>query len=168
MSEQHAKFQQRFIHSSRAVFAHAEHLHVSGYRVEIPPLRVAPTAADHAEYADDGDLFVLPGGDWRVRYEVKGLGYDFESRGTWPHRRFYVDRKHRIDSEFDKISAWVYLNPALTHFALVLPHTRPHWFVHNGFNSKTGNYEDNYCCPLELVDFYKLKRIENVRLPTLR
>jgi hypothetical protein len=151
---QHAAFQQRLRDSAPAVFAYVQHLSVKGCVVEFPPLRIAPTAAEHEQYADSGDIFVLV----RKRVEIKGLSRDWTSRSDWPFEHFFVDRKHRVESEAGEVALWVYLNKPLTHYAIVKPSTMAAWYPHSTHNSGTGNVEDYICCPLTHVSFHRLAR----------
>jgi hypothetical protein len=149
MSDQHARFQDRVRGSRQAVFLVARWQHELGRTVEVPPLRVAPTAAEHENYIDDGDLFAFE----RHRIEVKHLDTDFSCAEDWPYQHFFVGRTASVDRAHDaKIFALV--SRDLRYRAVVnIKETRPKWYPIEAVAHNTGNRERYYCCPIELVKF---------------
>lgn len=161
----HAEFQERVRKSVPVVQLVAQHLQLEGYEIDIPELRIAPTASQAKDYADHGDMFVTDyARQFTWRYEVKGLSTKFTCAADWPHTQVFVDRRHRVDKvERDGESPrfYYYVNKARTHVAILdVPLTREHWYVCPGvLNQKhTGNYEDYYACPTGLVIFRPLKK----------
>ena len=76
MTENHKKFQEHLKESTKALFIVAHYFHHHGYTIRINGQKCSPTASNHEEYADDGDLFIQTKEKW-VRIEVKGLTTEF-------------------------------------------------------------------------------------------
>jgi hypothetical protein len=154
VSDQHRRFQQRLIASRHAMFVFAEWQHKLGYSVEVPRLRVAPTAAEHADYSDDGDVFVIV----RQRFEVKGLDVTFSGRHDWPFgNRIFVDTVRKVDRAQGEVIAYVSVSADFRALAIIPGDTSQHWYPVKVRNSLTGNIDDTYACPIEHCLFEQLK-----------
>jgi hypothetical protein len=152
MSEQHSKFVSRLRESTSAVFVVAQWLHAKGKTVELPHLRVAPTAAEADSYVDSGDIVLVE----RKRVEVKHLGVAFDSAETWPFREVFVSNKAAVDRSFHEVAAWISVSSDLQALAIVTAGTREHWYLKNVHAKNTGNVEQFYVCPLDRVEFRKI------------
>ena len=148
MSGQHDRFLQRLKASRRAVHAVAYWLGGKGYSITIDATRYTPTAAEAADYVDDGDIIV----DYFLRYEVKHRPtIHFTSRDDWPHPNVLVSNVAAVDRAGDTVEAYVTVSDDYRHAAIIPGSTRKHWFVKETDASNTGNRERNYACPLDHV-----------------
>lgn len=110
-------------------------------------MRQAPTAADAESYLDVGDLFI------RLRIEVKQISRNFTSAQDWPFRECFVSNKAAVDRAGDAVLVYVTVSQDKRYRALIKRSTRPHWYVVETVASNTGNKEQFYACPLNLVQF---------------
>jgi len=151
---QHADFQKRLGKSSPTVFAVAEHFHCKGHIVQVNAVHIAPTAAEAEHYLDDGDLFVL------LRYEVKHRPkLSFTCARDYKYEDVMVGRKQSVDRAGDSVTAYMIVNAARTHAAVInIKKTREFWRVGDERASNTNNIETFYFCPMVLVEFVKLSR----------
>lgn len=148
-------FVERLNGSSHAVFVVAEYLHGKGYTVTVPRIRVAPHAALHADYIDDGDLYISADEGLEI-VEVKGLlTTQFSCPEDWPHEHFFVNRIGPVDRH-DLVPDYYIVSSDFRHVARVPGNTRPCWYKVTTRNSRTGNVECFYACPLGLVRFAAL------------
>jgi hypothetical protein len=155
-TSQHAKFLDRLRGSKRGQWAFAYWLSSQGYWVTIPPLREAPTAAEHRNYRDNGDVFAWEEGGPRLRIEVKTLGVTFTGRRDWPYREVFVASVDSVRRAIGDVFAWVSVSDDLGAAAIVEERTSDEWYIRTCPVSNTGNVESNFACPLDLVKFVKL------------
>jgi hypothetical protein len=154
---QHAKFIERLRGSKRGVFAFAYWLSARGHWIEIPSTEEAPTAADHPDYIDKGDLFAWKAGFGRkLRIEVKTLGITFSGKGDWPFSEVFVSSVASVDRSLEEVHAWVSVSHDLAAAVIVKQTTWETWTIKTGLVSNTGNVESNYACPLEEAKFISL------------
>jgi hypothetical protein len=151
VSDQHTRFQLRLVRSRPAVDVTADWLRQLGYEVEVPDMRVAPTADQHEDFADQGDIRVTQ------IVEVKGLGINFTGAHDWPFREVFVSSVSSVDRPMTRVMAWVNLSKDLQYAAIIPRDTRPSWYVREVKLSTTGNVQLNYCCPTKLVIFCRRK-----------
>jgi hypothetical protein len=159
LSEQHDKFLEGLEGSSAAVFAFAFYLHMKGRRIEIAPLRKAPTAAEHADYADDGDLFIIEA-DKRKRVEVKGINREFTCAADWPFRdEILVSKVTTVDRTLEDTSTvgWVTLSQDMRFAVCVQVETREHWYETQKFCRNTGNIERFYAVDKRYATFHRIR-----------
>jgi hypothetical protein len=151
---EHNEFIGRLRGSHPAVFIIAEWLHAKGYAISIPRRREAPTRAQAAQYADEGDLFVMRSDDGDLEcIEVKGLSTQFTCE-HWPFRDcFLVNRAERIDHYGDAIPDHYILSQDRRTVGVVRAKTRPLWFAETKFNAVTQRVENYYACAPALVEF---------------
>lgn len=91
--EHHKEFQERLRSSDGARQVLKRWLQSRGWHsFELPELRVSPTAARHAEFADHGDMFACLEKGNRLRLECKRLGVAFAR--SWPFRDVIVCSEH--------------------------------------------------------------------------
>jgi hypothetical protein len=157
----HKRFLNDLDGSRHSMFVVAEWLHGQGYSVEIPAFRKAPTAADHAEYSDDGDVFVFVHWhyDVRRRYEIKNLSVCFTSRSDWPFgNRIYVDRAAKVERAAKDVIGWITVSSDFGALAIIPSNTSEHWRKIEVFNKKSNRWEWTYSCPLAYATFELLPR----------
>lgn len=152
MTGQHEKFQQRLAASSKAVFAVAQFYQGKGHTVKIPPVLIAPTAAQAEEYLDDGDLLLL----FEKRIEVKHRTFDFSSADDYPYPSVFISNVAAVDRARGQVSAYINVSRDLRCAAIIKYETAEHWFVNKSRASNTGNVEFQYACPLSFVHFEAL------------
>lgn len=155
MTDQHTKFLSRLDKSRAAVFKVAEYLSKAGFTVTIPAIKFAPTAKDHKDYVDEGDIIAVRGVD-RHKVEVKHIDTDFKDLATWPHPVVFVSNVGTVDRAGDTVSAYVIVNKPMTHIGIIWTTTKPKWSIKDVYAKNTGNMERNYCCSPDLVDFREL------------
>ena len=91
MMSNHDRFLEHLRDSQEAKVAVARWINSQGHAVTVCPDFEAPDASQHAECADQGDLYVSQ------RVEVKRLGRNFTGRDDWPFREFIVCEKKSWD-----------------------------------------------------------------------
>jgi hypothetical protein len=156
VTETHRRFLRDLDGSRHSMFVVAEWLHKKGYSVEIPAIRYAPTAADHAEYSDNGDVFVFCywNYDVRHRYEVKRLDVCFGGRHSWPFgNRIYVDKASKVEKAKGDVIGWVTVSNDYRALAVIPRNTSQHWEKIEVNNRKSGKVDLTYSCPLMYADF---------------
>lgn len=156
MGEQHQRFLGRLRASSDAVFAVGRWLHDNGRTIEIPPVSFAPTAADHADFVDYGDIIEIGGAGRRV-VQVKQIKRDFRSAEDWPFREVFVSNVGSVERLAD-VAAYVTLSHDMKAAAIVRGETKPHWYVTEKLARNTGNREKFYACPTRFAEFRLLRR----------
>ena len=150
----HQKFNEHLDGSQEAVCKVAQWLTLSGQTVIIPPISRVPNHESWKEGADTGDLLILR------RVEVKQLSTVFTCLSDWPHKRFIVCAKHAWDRAAQKPEAFIILNAAMTHAAVVKKETQPYWTTGTVEDSRyTGKaaVQEFYFCPLDLVEWKELE-----------
>jgi hypothetical protein len=155
MKHSHKVFLRGLEASKASVWLVARWLSEHDKIVVIPPTRKAPRHEDWKDYADSGDIWVISKRKWK-RIEVKGLGYDFTSAEDWPHRDFIVCAKHAWDRASIPASAFYYVNPAMTHMAMVNPSDREGWIVRDVTDGRHGVTQATYICSVAAVRFIEL------------
>jgi hypothetical protein len=120
--------------------------------VTVPPTTVASSYEDRLNHVDGGDLFI------QQRIEVKVRNLDFTSRDDFPFKDgMLVCAKHSYDNASPKPYAYIYLNKAMTHVALIMSSTAKHWTVKDVKDSRyVESNQLTYECPLEWVTFSKM------------
>lgn len=121
--------------------------------VHLPPLRVRPTVEEMAEYGDGGDLFISKDGVSWKRIEVAVRALAFTSAKDFPYRSIIVDAAHRWDRADPKPYAYIRLNKAVTHAAIISAATAEHW--KRTTRRDAGKQRDRTFleCPIEHVQF---------------
>ena len=157
MSNQHAKFLERLDGSQRGVWAFGYWLNSRGYTVEIPPIERAPSAAEHRNFTDNGDLFAWKTGGARLRIEVKTLGIIFSCREDWPFPEVFVSSVDSVHRTIEEVYAWVSVSNDLGVAAMIKATTWETWYKTTKLNRNTGNAEVYYAAPLEEVRFFSIK-----------
>jgi hypothetical protein len=155
MSEQHQKFLKRLAGSISAIFKVAQYLHSKGYDIHIPPIKYAPTAAEHLDYVDDGDIKIRKdGGEWE-RIEVKGIKHQFTCREDYPFPEFMVNSKKPVDRANPFPKAYFIVAKDLEHCAIVMGSTRSQWYEVTRNPTNTGVEETFYATSLDVPKFIK-------------
>ena len=159
----HTGFQDRLSRSSPAVFAVAEHFHVEGGKVIIPPVLISPTRAENPQYTDDGDLWVIDGENNESRIEVKWRRTRQFTR-SWKYPTMFVmgvDAWRKANEGPGEGPDMVLnVNPDCTYAAVVLSYTFEQWNETKMEDKQRGCIDLIYECPIELVDFIKLKKLK--------
>lgn len=123
------------------------------------PVSKAPTASDWEKHSDGGDLFVrmAPIDDW-LRTEVKHRQLDFTDRDSFKYPDMMVCSKHSFDRADPKPYAYVMLNKAMTHAAIISTESLEFWTVKEYGDKNFGNgYKQlKYMCPKERIHFVEL------------
>ena len=153
---QHAKFLARLRGSKPGVFAFAYWLNSRGFTIEIPPTEEAPTAADHPNYIDKGDLFAWRSPGERLRIEVKTLGVNFTGRADWPFPEVFVASVLSVNRSIEDVYAWVSVSNDLGAAVMVKATTWETWTRTTKTASNTGNDEIFYAAPMREVRFIPL------------
>lgn len=152
---QHEKFLARLRGSEPGRWAFGYWLGSRGYDVLIPATREAPTAAQHRDFADKGDLFATKAGVC-LRIEVKTLGITFTGRDDWPFREVFVSSVASVHRSIEEVYAWVSVSNDLRAAVMVKATTWETWYKTTCLVSNTGNVEANYAAPLDEVRFISL------------
>lgn len=151
-AETHKKFQQALLLSDEGVQRIAGHLRSLGYTARTPELRVAPTHEVRGQYGDGGDIHI------EGRVEVKTLSIDFTCSEDWPYgRHFIVNSVGSHERASPKPVAYYIQNKAMTHFGIVWGASRGSWYTERRRNPVTGDMQDFYFCPKELVRFGRVR-----------
>jgi hypothetical protein len=152
MSDQHERFLERMKGSAAAVFAVAQKHHKAGHTVEIPGMRLAPTAAEAEHYIDGGDLFVRK----QHRYEVKHVQLQFTNVDDYPFSSVMFSNEATVKRANGSVAAYYVVSKDMTHCAIILGSTKDHWRVREDEVKNTGNVERNYVCPKGHAIFERL------------
>src|SRR5262245_28182909 len=113
---QHARFLERLAASWPAVFAVARDQLAKGRTVEIPPIRMAPSAAEAADFVDEGDLSVVI----KHRLEVKGLKtIKFTGADDYPYAAVMFSNVATVDRARGSVMAYVVVSADLRYAAIV-------------------------------------------------
>lgn len=64
----------------------ADRIRPAGFELRIPPLRIAQTPEQIAEFSDEGDLFVVRKNGTEIRLETKAINYKWTSIDDHPFR----------------------------------------------------------------------------------
>lgn len=142
----------RALENSRAcVNAVAQWLVDLGYDVAVKPSPVRPDASVRHEYADSGDL------ELRMRVEVKHRSVPFTDRDSYPFQTVIVDETYKVD-RLDRRSlyAYVIVNEARTHAAVIKADTISQWTIMSTYDSKEGESRRFYVCDVSLAQFYNM------------
>lgn len=131
----------------------ADWLNTKGYTVSVPPMNVTQSAyKDRMKFVDSGDLFI------HQRIEVKVRDLDFTTHLDYPFKDgIYVCAQHSFDNAEPKPYAYILLNRAMTHAAIVMSTTRSKWQVREVRDSRYRDFvQPTFVCPLSEVHFVKL------------
>jgi len=153
--ENHEAFIKRLENSSAAVFRVAEWIYAQGWSVKIPAIRYAPYGSNPLDYVDDGDIYMQRDGDWE-RIDVKHLTTDFTDITDWPYNKTIVSSQIPVDRANPPSKAYIIVNKAITHAAIVWRATRKHWYVEELYATNYKRNENFYICPNEYVEFRKI------------
>jgi hypothetical protein len=153
----HLTFLKHLDASHDAVWCAARWLQNKGHHVVVTPTTKSKTHGEWKQHADSGDLYL------QQRIEVKKRGIDFTGAGDWPHGdKFIVCSRHSYDLARPKPYAWIILNKAKTHAAIVKAESRTRWVVEKRTDSRYQNYtQEFYFCPLDCVTWVKPRRPMN-------
>lgn len=154
MSETHERFLAALRQSEAAVEAVVQWLRAKGRDVEKLPIAYAPTAADHAAYADSGDA--RDNADGKL-IEVKQISRPFTTRKTWPFREIFVSKARNVDKRRELVKAYVTVNPDLTHAAVLRCEDSDQWYLKETVDALTQRPFQVYAAPLELATFHLIK-----------
>lgn len=152
----HKDFQKRLASSSGAVFALAEHFHISGFEVRIPPVHISPERNQNTNYTDDGDLWITNNKGNSHKIEVKWSRQDFTD--SWPYPLMWV-----MDAEtWDKIEIKPFglftVNANCTHAAVIpIEQSIDSWIKKESHDKFRGCTDLVYACPTSLVSWMKLE-----------
>ena len=158
MDNRHQEFLEDLENSQASVNFMADWLRSRGHEVTVPATRMAPTRGQWKDYVDGGDLFIH--WDHESRLEVRHLGYYFGTRISWPHTPYFMVCDKRVFDDYDpKPFATIFINPPMTHAAMVESSTFDHWYVQWRKNKKRGDNERKqyYFAPMQYVKFFSLE-----------
>jgi len=150
----HMKFVENCLNSNDAVCYVADWFRRSGYQVQVPEQKIAPTYQSRMKYADKGDLYVTEDGhNWR-RVEVKRSSRDFTSARDWPYDNFFVCAKHSYDNAKIKPYCYIILNKKMTRMGVVKTDTFEDWWVVEKHDKRYGkDYKQEFyvCDPKNVI-----------------
>lgn len=149
----HKEFLTRLDQSRKSTFLVAEYLHRSGYNVEIPAFDYRDQHTNWEDHVDDGDLFVWKDGGKRHRIDVKHVALQFTSRRDVSVEKLFVADIRAIQRANPFPLAYISVNRACTHMAIIWAKTKPSWDVHEVFASNTGKMITVMRCPVDQIDF---------------
>lgn len=159
MTEQHQKFLNRLSNSLGATFAVAKFLSMRGYDVYIPALKYSPTAKEHMDYVDTGDIKIRKGkGEWE-RVEVKGRGIQFSCPEDFKALGFddmFISSKKAVDRANPLPKAYFIVSKDLKTAAIIYRKTRDQWFEKDINPTNTGNKETVYAVSVDVPKFVTL------------
>lgn len=122
-----------------------------GHTVTLKPLSIRPTSADHAEYADDGDIQTELG-----RFEVKRLGVDFTGAADWPFKDYIVCGKNSWDRADPKPYVFITLSNNMKFAGVLMPDPKA-WVVKTIIDSRYRLYsQEFYLTDVSQVKFLKV------------
>lgn len=152
VSQRHRETMEALARSSRGVFLVAEMLHADGYTAIVPPIRYAPSAALHADYADEGDLLTIKNAKMQ-RWEVKRLTACFRGPADFPYPVLFVGNVERIDRAREPIEAIYALSGDLRCVAIVRRATGASWRKQMTRVRNSSALQHNYACPLSSIEW---------------
>ena len=153
--DQHSKFLERLDKSRGPVFWVAEYLHKAGFTVTVPATRYAPTAKDHPDYVDNGDIIAVKGNETH-KIEVKRIFREFKDLASWPFPVVFISNVATVDRANNSVTAYVVLNGDMTHMAVIWAKKKDNWKKIQRVARNTNNPEWYYCCDPKQVDFREL------------
>ena len=129
-----------------------------GYTIEIPEIKITPTAEERLEYMDSGDLFIKKNNITK-RIEVKHSSRNFLKKEDWIFKWFTVCAKHSFDMAKIKPSAYIILSCDYKGMAIVLTSTYNKWFPKYLPDKRYGDdyFQWFYMCDLNNVIFKEIK-----------
>jgi hypothetical protein len=139
--------------SKPGVYKVADWLNTKGYTVTVPPMNaIQSTYAERMKYVDGGDLFI------HQRVEVKVRGIDFTCADDYPYKDgVYVCAQHSFDNAVPKPYAYILLNRAKTHAAIVMGSFHKQWTAKEVQDSRYRDFiQKTYVCPLSAVYFSQM------------
>lgn len=148
--DEDARFREAVDRSWEAARAFGDHMLRKGYGITLNPPRMRPCFEQRPGYGDEFDLAVV------TRYEVKGRNIDFTSAEDFPFPTIFVDRKDKADRNAGVVHAYVTLNKAQTHAAVIKASTRLMWRATEKFDATKGHNLTLYECPKEHASFITL------------
>lgn len=157
ITEQHQKFLKRLSNSTEAVFVVARWFYAKGYGIRIPSLHMAPTADVHKDYLDEGDLFILKDGKPERRIEVKTMRFNFAGKDDWPYAQSLVSNVAAVDRMDPIAEAFFIVSNDLKAAGYILGSTKASWVQKTLTPKTTGNPENFYSCPIDLMKFVQLQ-----------
>lgn len=149
-------FIRRLDKSRLSTFLVAEFLHKRGYTIHIPAFDYRPPDSNWREHVDDGDLYIWKEHEPQHRIDVKHINTDFTCYDDFPHSHMFVADARAIKRADPHPLAYVLVNKAGTHVAIVWWKTRGVWEEHQVFASNTQKHITVMRCPVEHVTFRAL------------
>ena len=152
------KFVERLNKSRKAVQVVADWWRSRGYLVNVPETEIRPSHNQWKQYVDSGDCYVThKHGGTQKRFEVKGLSYNFTDITDWPFgSNFIVCAKHSWDNAEPKPFAYMYLNPGMTHAAVVFGHHHKSWTIKSVPDRDRSYAQDCYLSPIDNISWIVL------------
>lgn len=168
--QQHADFLDRNWNAEPAEDVVTRYLRHNGYGVYRGPFRQAPTAAEHLDYSDGGDLIVYQTFHPQRRAEVRQrLDIAFtcaDDYGVWRGDEWIdyptirigkVEAVERAAADW-RMWRWYIVNQAMTHAAVIDHHkTWKSWVKCQRRPHNTGNWEWGWEIDKTLVDYISLE-----------
>jgi hypothetical protein len=145
----------------------AGYLMSMGYAIKMDAMRLAPTHAEWRQFVDNGDLHIT------ARIEVKQRKFDFTSAKDFPFQDGLIvcscSSFARAEREGSMPFAYVHLNLAGSHVAVISTRTRPTWKGMDVGDSEYETVRRNWCVPLSQVKFGSLQELAGMLfLETIR
>lgn len=158
MVDNYPHFVKRLKASHHSVFVVAEWLSAGGYDVRVPAIKIRRHDQAIEDFVDEGDIFISKDGGPERRVEVKAPNKSFTSPEDFGRNQVFLANKAAMERIGDNLAAFVIVSASHTHCICVNAETRPHWYEVNTTPKNTGKPETFYACPMDLVQFRKMRR----------
>jgi len=157
MGNTYEEFAARLKASIPGVMAITEWLYRNGWAVSLPALVLRPKNAPYQDYQDRGDLFATKDNK-ACRFEVKySQRANFTDYLNYPFPDFFIADADAVDRAKGEVAAYFWVSNDLTHAAFVRQETNQHWQRVVRFMKNTNKEQAIYVCPLEHVEFVRIK-----------
>lgn len=157
MGNTYEEFAQRLRASIPGVLALTGWLYRNGWAVSLPALVLRPKDAPYQDYQDRGDLFATKG-DKSLRLEVKySQRANFTGADDYPFPDFFIADADAVERAKGEVAAYFWVSNDTGHAAFVRQETNQHWQRVVRFMKNTNREQAIYVCPLEHVEFVKIK-----------
>lgn len=153
----HQEFLSRLDASRKSTFLVAEYLHRRGFNVHVPAFDYNENDEHWEKHVDDGDLYIWKEVENTHRIDVKHLSMEFTTRDNFKFSHLFVADVRAVERANPFPLAYISINSACTHMAIIWGKTKKHWEPYDVYASNTEKMITVMRCPIEYVDFRSLK-----------